>query len=221
MTNSTDKAKRQKRPRKIQARTIETKTKLLAAAAKEFAEKGFEGASTRSVASRAGVPHTLLTYHFESKDGLWKTVVTNMNDRLYAMYQSRLEAMSDAESHLRLRLILEGFVKFSFENPDFHWIMSHEASRAGERFNWLRDEHIHTFFFTVGQLIQDSQKSGNFVEGDPKHLIYLFIGCVTRIFMIRNEVEDILELSLDDDRFIRRHTDLCMTLFFRYPDIDA
>lgn len=208
---------RGKRVRKVQSRTVETRTKILAAAAKEFSTKGFDGTSTRQIATAAGVPHTLLAYHFDSKEGLWKMVVTNIQDRLHVMLQSRMEALSDAESHVRLRVILEGFVDFSFENPEFHWIMSHEASREGDRVRWLIDHHVHSFFFAVGALVEDTQKSGHFVAGDPKHLIYLFIGCVTRIFMVKKEVEGIMNLSFDDPAFIKQHKELSLSLFFTTP----
>jgi AcrR family transcriptional regulator len=44
-----------------------TKARILAAAEAVFAEKGFQGASTREIAGRAAVNISSLHYHWESK----------------------------------------------------------------------------------------------------------------------------------------------------------
>ena len=38
-------------------------------------ERSFDGASTREIAARAGVPQPLLAYHFRSKEDLWQAAV--------------------------------------------------------------------------------------------------------------------------------------------------
>ena len=48
---------------------------LLQAALSLFAERGFEGASTRAIAERAAVPQGLIRHHFGSKEALFKEVV--------------------------------------------------------------------------------------------------------------------------------------------------
>src|SRR3546814_17845154 len=49
----------------------EVRERILAAALECFGAFGFEGTSTRAVAERADVTHTLVLYHFQSKDLLW------------------------------------------------------------------------------------------------------------------------------------------------------
>lgn len=48
---------------------------LLEAGLALFAERGFEGASTRAIAERAGVPQGLIRHHFRSKEALFQEVV--------------------------------------------------------------------------------------------------------------------------------------------------
>ena len=50
-----------------------TKARILAAAEAVFAAKGFQGASTREIAARAGVNISSLHYHWESKETLRPT----------------------------------------------------------------------------------------------------------------------------------------------------
>src|ERR1700742_2658893 len=67
-------AERRARPRKRaeQQRAVETRSAILDAAIAEFAERGFEGASIRVIADRLGLQHPLITYHYRSKDILWR-----------------------------------------------------------------------------------------------------------------------------------------------------
>lgn len=51
-----------------------TREAVLAAAAEEFCEKGFDGATTAGVARRAGVSKQLINHHFGSKEALFREV---------------------------------------------------------------------------------------------------------------------------------------------------
>ncbi len=55
----------------------DTRTKLIAAATRLFAEKGYEGVSIRELAQQAGVNSALISYHFSGKEGLYTAVLEN------------------------------------------------------------------------------------------------------------------------------------------------
>ncbi len=200
-----------------QQRSIETRDRILQAAATEFAEHGFEGASTRTVAANADVQHTLVTYHFKSKDGLWRAVLSSLNERFAGMYRSRLEGLRGVDASTKLRLILTDFIRFSAENPSFHWLMSLEASKGGRRMNWLIDEYVREFFTALTDLIRATQKAGRFIDGDPHHLLYLFIGATTHFFMLASEVKKVSGRSPSAPSYVEEHVQLCLRLFFREP----
>src|SRR3981189_2758486 len=65
------------RQRAEQQRSVETRGAILDAAINEFAERGFEGASIRAIADRLGLQHPLITYHYRSKDILWRAAAEN------------------------------------------------------------------------------------------------------------------------------------------------
>ena len=69
-----------------------TKDKILSAAQRLFAEKGFEGVSMRDVGKAAGVPFALTTYHFETKLNLYKSVFRRHRNLLY---DDRMEALKN------------------------------------------------------------------------------------------------------------------------------
>src|SRR5215210_1786510 len=64
------------------ARGLETRLRILDAARQVLLERGFGGTSTRSVADEAGVPLSLVHYHFGGKQALLVAVFERENDAL-------------------------------------------------------------------------------------------------------------------------------------------
>ena len=67
-----------------------TKARILVAAEEVFAGKGFEGASTREIAARAGVNISSLHYHWESKETLYFAVFRNIFDQIVDLLRNTL-----------------------------------------------------------------------------------------------------------------------------------
>jgi AcrR family transcriptional regulator len=203
--------------RRPQQRSLATREKVIEAAAQEFAEHGFKAASTRTVAANAGILHPLITYHFGDKDGLWRAVLDSLYGRFDTMYQARLHGLRGVDATTKLRLILEEFVQFSAQNPTFHWLMAHEASKGGRRLDCLVDTHVKAFFTSVTELIREAQKAGRFVQGDPYHLVYVLIGAVIHVFMLAAEVKKISGKTPTSPAYVEEHLRICLGLFFREP----
>jgi len=59
----------------IYTRGEDTRRRILEAAIEVFAAEGYEGASTRHLAERAGINLPAIQYYFGSKDGLYRAVI--------------------------------------------------------------------------------------------------------------------------------------------------
>jgi len=76
-------------------KTAEKKEKILHSAMDIFAEKGFDGANMRNIASAAGVNKYMLYYHFEDKKTLFEQVLDTVSRPIF----SRLTAaIRDADN---------------------------------------------------------------------------------------------------------------------------
>src|ERR1700753_3130750 len=79
------------------ARGEETRARIVAAALRMFGERGFEAASTRDIATRAGVNAPALQYYFDNKEGVYLACVEYI---VASVWDFMSEVASEAEEAL-------------------------------------------------------------------------------------------------------------------------
>ncbi len=134
-----------------------TKEAIIQAAVSEFAEHGFEGASLRDIASRAGTTHGLIRHHFGSKDEVFKACVdyaVEVYGREEAsIIQSVPSTLDDPELLIEVhKKIIRNFAQVSANNPLFMRILMHEGSQQSERLEYIFKKiaslnELHQHFF--------------------------------------------------------------------------
>jgi AcrR family transcriptional regulator len=108
--------------------------RILEAAQRVFANFGFDGASMRQIAEAAGVPVALVSYHFGSKDGLYRAVFYR---RVPAIVEQRdagiAIAMSEPDLDRRLELLVKVLVmpwlrlRARDKDPSLGRLLAHES----------------------------------------------------------------------------------------------
>jgi AcrR family transcriptional regulator len=105
--------------------SADARGRILAAGRATFATAGFDGATLRAVADRAGVQHQLIVYHFGTKLALWKAVrFTARRPELH-----RMLTFEGGGNNERLQWWIDAHVR------DFHALSTRlirEAQAAGE-----------------------------------------------------------------------------------------
>lgn len=163
------------------------RSRILAAALEVFSTSGFDGASLRQIADRAGVMHQLVVYHFKTKQALWRAVVTSvLGDAAEQLGVWRARAMTDSPAEV-LRTMVSEFVRFTARRPEFHRIATFEGRADNERIAWLIEVYIRPFFALSTDLIRAAQTAGAARPGDPGQLHYALIGLVTQSFVFAHE----------------------------------
>ncbi len=94
-----------------------TRERLLDAAERIFAERGFEGASIRAVTQAAGASVSAANYHFGSKEALLRETLLRRVGPLNERRLARLDALEEAAAGkpLELETIVEAFLRPVFE----------------------------------------------------------------------------------------------------------
>ena len=88
----------------------DTARRILLAAIEVFAEEGYEGTSTRSLASRAGVNAPAIQYYFGSKEGLYRAAIAHIanivEERLAPLTQRITAALAGEPTPPQLTALL-------------------------------------------------------------------------------------------------------------------
>ncbi len=200
--------------RRKQQRTIETRQKIMNAALAEFARRGFESTSTRDIADAASVPHSLVIYHFGSKDDLWYETVREAVGSYTRHSFGAVEPFGEGDPTVRLKRIFARYIRFSAKFPDFFRMMTHENLVQSKRLSWLVKNHVEPTTRQMAELIRRAQKQGTFVKGDPVRLLYMFLGVATSPYRSARELELLTGKAQDSPSAMSSHIVLCESLFF-------
>ena len=200
--------------RRPQQRSVDTRERLVDAALAVFGDLGFEGASTREIARRAGVALAALPYHFTTKEALWRAAADRIFGELTARIGRRLDGLDGVDRATQLRLVLREFVRFSAERPELHRFMMQVAFTSSDRLAWLVETHVRPMYDFVNAITLDARKNGLGPAGRPAHLHYILIGAATSPYVMRAEFELLTGQDPCSDALIDEHVATLEQLFF-------
>src|SRR5258708_7773938 len=161
------------RPR---GRGVDVRERILKVALEYFGTFGFEGTSTRAVAERAGVGHTLVLYHFQSKEKLLIATVEAALKGYADALAANIATAPDRSARDALTTFIEQFVRMSARHPHIHRLMTMNSNQETKRLEWVIEHFIRGHFTFVRDLIRRGQAEGSVRECDPARLYYLIIG---------------------------------------------
>lgn len=160
----------------------QARERIVRAAVASFAEKGFEAASTREIALRAGTDQGLLTYHFPSKDELWRAAADQIFGVLGKQLDDRFASLEHADARERSRAVIREFVRFSAANPAFFRFMVDAGNRSDASARWLVDTHLKTRL-AIMRDVGVAAVAG--LEGEAvAHAFYAMAGAAGLIFAV-------------------------------------
>jgi AcrR family transcriptional regulator len=195
----------------------ETREIILRAALRAFAEKGFDGATTREIATQAGVNHGLIPYYFGSKPQLWRNAVDLAFADLATGLRATLEDTTVTDDRERTGLLIRSYVRFVAHNPEFVMLMHEEGKRRGPRMRWIVDRHVKPLYAAVSSLMKRAQESGFLPANiDPVHFHYILAGSVGGVFHQAEECKRLTGIDPFDEASVESHA-RAVELFFLGP----
>ena len=151
---------------KLTNRLVETsRERLLAAAAAEFAARGFAGANVDRIARAARVNKAMIYYHFKSKAALYREILRDM----FAAVAARVAAVeaSEAEPADKIRAFVEAIATAAEARPHFPPIWFREIAEGGAHLDAGTLAHVTAVVKTLGRIVQEGQSRGRFERTNP------------------------------------------------------
>jgi TetR/AcrR family transcriptional regulator len=204
----------QPRKRAEQQRSLTTRTAILDAAIAEFAERGFEGASIRAIADRLGVQHPLITYHYRSKDILWRAAAEHAFSQIRTEWDVSAAANSDLSPLERLRQEYTTVFRYTVAFPEFHRFMRQETLTNNPRLKWAAETVLAPLLGRLLPQIVAAQKQRLLPTVDPILFHYMMISLTTTLSEFGPEMQVTSGLSAEDPKVAKAYWRLVEEMVF-------
>jgi TetR/AcrR family transcriptional regulator len=206
-----------RRKRAEQQRSLETKAAILNAAIAEFAERGFEGASIRDIADRLGLQHPLITYHYRSKDILWRAAAEHAFAQIKAGWDISAPENSDLPPLARLREEYATLFRYTVAFPEFHRFMRQEALSNNPRLEWVAHTILVPLLARLLPQILAAQKQGLLPPVDPILFHYMMVSLTATLSGFGPEMQITSGLSAQDTKVAQAYWRLVDEMVFGVP----
>lgn len=216
---------KQPRPKARRARVVreDIRERLLDAALVEFGAKGFDGASTRSIARRIGAHQPQINYHFASKEALWTAAV----DHLFADLARTMRGLGErdlggstdvADVASEFAEMIRRFVRFAAGHPELNQIMVHEATAESRRLTWMTERHVKPLYDTVRRRWRRLRKAGIAAPIDDRLFHYVMVGAASIVYVNAPEARLLTGIEPTAARWVDIHAEgLVATLLPNAP----
>jgi TetR/AcrR family transcriptional regulator len=201
------------RPNKVRLRRARTDIRraLLESALVEFGAKGFDGASTRTIALRVQAHQPQINYHFESKAVLWMAAVDHLFGLLREAFDGVIPATPTEVDAPRLTAAfadaIRRFVRFAAEHPELNQIMVHEGTAASDRLTWMTETHVKPVFDAIRPAWQILRDAGVAAPIDNEILYYVLVGAASLPYVNAPEVRLLTGQDPCSPKWIQAHAD--------------
>jgi len=149
---------------------------ILAAAALEFAERGFAGARVDRIARRARVNKAMLYYHFKNKETLYRILLR----RTFSLAAERMQAIaaSPLPPAEKVDRVLAAFAALIREQAFFPAIMLREIAEGGAHLDPDTLAVLASIPRAVGAIVNEGVRAGEFRDVNP---LFTYFSLVTPI----------------------------------------
>jgi TetR/AcrR family transcriptional regulator len=199
----------------LQARSQETRSRILQSARKIFAETGFIAANVRDIAKEAGTTHAMIRYHFGTKDELWREAVRGMFETLEnviaeANQQARQQNLDLRETYRRMT---HAYTRYCAKHPEHARIMIMESISGSERFNWMIDEFVKLDHAGGKSVVEELVRQGTLPDIPFASYIYAYVGMIQMPFVLAKEARVALNYDFLSDAAIESHADAVFNIW--------
>jgi AcrR family transcriptional regulator len=152
----------------------ESRARLFAAAATEFAARGFAGASVDRIADAAGVNKAMLYYHFDSKAGLYSEILRDMFGAVASRVETATAPGADPADHIRA--MVEAIAREAEARPHFPAIWLREIAEGGPHVDQGTFQVIAGILQRLASVVEAGVTAGRFRPVNPLLVQFGIVG---------------------------------------------
>jgi TetR/AcrR family transcriptional regulator len=196
---------------------LDTRAALLKAAEELFASRGFEGTSVKDICEKAGVNVSLISYHFEGKEGLYRAVLEQFGTKGLELAERVLTTPKSKEEFLvRLKMFAEEIITTHARSPNCTRIIHRECSME----NLVARDVFQKTFASVfkrflGYITEARDRGFLRKDLDPLIAASAFFGSVTHFCNTDTMRKEFFGFSIQDEKFRAKSIEHLTDIFVR------
>lgn len=128
--------------RPVNANPQQQQEKIVLAALAEFSQRGFSGASLRTIALQAGVAHGLIRHYFQSKEDLFRSSADYLFGEMAKTLSRAPEAGPPGNPLEQLVLQIRAYVQLSARLPHMAGFLMQAGLDGGEHFHYVIEKYV-------------------------------------------------------------------------------
>jgi TetR/AcrR family transcriptional regulator len=196
---------------------LDIKQKIIDTASILFAEKSFEGASIREIASQSNVNIAMISYYFGGKEGLYLECIAKFaQGRGEAIQKILVPVKTTEEFKLRLKLFFESMMALYASDKHLVRIIMREAqTERGEEFHRNVMTHLHPVFLKVQQYYEMALENGLIKKKtDPQMLATITMALISHPCMMEKAIVMTTGIKIESSDYQSHYIkQICDTLF--------
>lgn len=150
------------------ARDPDKRARILEAAIRVFAKKGFYGAKVSEIAADAGVADGTIYLYFKNKDDL---LISLFEERMEGMLAGLRDAIIGVEAGpAKLRACIDHLLSFAQDNPALMEVFTVELRQSTKFIKEYSNPKFKEYLDVVGRIVSEGQQEGRFRTDVSAHV---------------------------------------------------
>jgi TetR/AcrR family transcriptional regulator len=167
-----------------------TRDRIIAAAAQEFAARGFDGAKVDRIAMRARLNKAMLYYHFRSKAEVYRHI-------LRAQFAAVATAVEGARAEggtpdTQLRRFIETIARETIARPEFPAMWLRELAEGGRHLDDSVVTEMRRVIAALGAILDEGRRAGRFGPVNP-FVMHMSLVAPLALFAVSRPVRERLK----------------------------
>jgi len=177
----------------VQSEAIPTEERIKNAAREVFLEKGYEGATTREIADRAGMNRALMNYYFRSKEKLFNAIFEEELKRVVKGMQTVLA--TDLPLKEKIVALINNEFNLLTERQHLACFILQESSTKPELYGPSMRKVFMKALTLFSKQVQEAVQAGIIRPISAEHLIHLIRTVNWTLFMEKAVLMQIHQLN--------------------------
>jgi len=166
---------------RTRGRPPDSRARILAAAAAEFAARGFDGANVDRIARAARLNKAMIYYHFKNKAALYGEIFRGLIEAV--LDRARAIAASDASPREQITAFVHAIVEEAEARPHFPPMWLREIAEGGRHLDRATFNLVRQVPETLNAIMERGCASGEFRRCHPLLLHFGIVGPLMLYFV--------------------------------------